>query len=334
MAAQVAIDHDALEQIARAVLGQISPLTGTRGTGAILVTNETAEDVALPKNMYLLPNVGTLGELADDLVFKTSPNPDTLEEHGQGGDWTIPASGTLEVAIRSNLGGLRHNLPEGTSFRFDPPVPGLALTAELVADITDAEDRDESVPRLQTAIYYEELDSARIAKDLAGGRLAHLPGVFICWEQSTPAEGRTAGTNQGSTRADADRRFFAEHFRLYVVVAEHSSDRLRRSSGTRILQAITRLLTDQVVTTDWEVLTSLGSLEILSRSRFTRGERHYVYQLAFRVNRVFARRDNRVFGPWLLTRVVADAPGREDPEPTEPFEMADVTFENPPGPDP
>ncbi len=328
--AEVPIDHDVIEQLARAVIGQLSPLSGTRGTGRVLVVNDTADEITLEKNMYLLPNVGSLGELADDLVFKTRPNPDTLEEHGQGGVWTIPANDELAVDVWSNLGGARHNLPAGTLLRWDPPLTGLAPTVVLVDAITDAANKAD-LPRLDALVYYEDLDSARIAKDLASGRIT-TPGAFLIWEGSTPAEGRTAGTNQGSTRADTERRFFAENYRLFFAVSDVSSDRVRRGGGLRLLQGATRLLSDQQVTFDFEQLTGLGALEITSRSRFIRGERHYVYQLAFRMNRVLRRLDTRSFIPWLQTHIVASAPGREAPEPTTPFVMADVTDPNPPGP--
>jgi hypothetical protein len=327
---QVPVDHDVIEQLARAVIGQLSPLSGTRGTGRVLVVNDTASAITLEKNMYLLPNVGTLGELADDLVFKTRPNPDTLEAHGEGGVWTIPANDELEVDVWSNLGGARHNLPAGTTFRWDPPLTGLGPTCTLVDAITDAANKPD-LPRLDALVYYEDLDSAKIAKDLAAGRIS-TPGGFLIWEGSTPTEGRTASTNQGSTRADSERRFFCENYRIFVAVSDHSSDRERRGGGVRLLQGITRFLSDQQVTSDFEQLTGLGALEITGRSRFIRGERHYVYQLAFRVNRVIRRLDTRSFIPWLQTHIVASAPGREAPEPTTPFVMADVTDPNPPGP--
>ena len=328
--ADVPIDHDVIEQLARAVLGQLSPLSGTRGTGKVLVENDTADAISIEKNMYLLPNVGSLGELADDLVFKTRPNPDTLEEHGVGGAWLVPANDSLEVDVWSNLGGARHNLPAATVLRWDPPLTGLGPTVELVDAIVDGANKPD-LPRLDAAVYYEELDSAKIAKDIAAGRIT-APGMFLIWEGSTPAEGRTAGTNQGSSRADTERRFFAENYRIFVIVSDHSSDGQRRGSGLRLLQGITRLLSDQQVTSDFEQLTGLGSLEILGRSRFTRDERHYVYQLPYRVHRVLKRLDTRSFIPWLQTHIVASAPGREAPEPTEPFVMADVTDPNPPGP--
>lgn len=320
--ADLPIDHDVLEQIARAVLGQISPLTGTRGTGSVTVENDTDDPIVVPKNMYLLPIRGT--ELADDLVFKTAPNPVTIEEHGVGGDWTIPPHDELAIGIRSNLGGARHNLEAGTVFRWDPPLSELGAECELVADITDGADKADD-PKVQRAVYYEDLSSARVQDDLFKGRLSQLPGVLLSWEGSTPLEGRASGANQGSTRPQDTVRIFAENYRLFVIVAEYSSDKRRRGSGLRVVQALTRLLTDQVQTRDYETLTNLGSLEILARSRFSRDDRHYVYTIPFRVNRSMKRLEERTFTPWLKTRTQAALPGRIAPEPTTPLTIVDAT---------
>lgn len=336
------IDFDVIEQLARAVFGQLLPLTGTRGTGTITVTNETDEDVELCQNMYLLPVVGSVDrsdalgvigpELAEDLVFKTAPNPATVEPHNQGGSWTIPANGSLSVAIRSNLGGARHNLPAGTIFRFDPPLDGLAIEAPLEADIDDGADK-ATEPALHRAVYYEDLDATAIERDIHGGRLAQLPGAMLVWRQSTPAEGRTAGTNQGSTRlADGVRGFF-ENYRLFVIVGHHSTDGRRRSSGLRLMQAVTLLLTDQQRTDDGEQLSGVGSLEILGRSRLVRGPSFYVYEIPFRVNRVIRRVETRVFVPWLRTDLEMALPGRTAPEPTTPATIVDIGVPIPPGPE-
>lgn len=326
--ADVPIDHDVIEQVARAVLGQISPITGTRGTGAVLVENDTADPIVVPKNMYLLPRRGVTDELNDDLVFKTAPNPDTLGEHGVGGDWTIPPGDSLAIGIRSNLGGARHNLPEGTVFLWDPPLSEIGPECTLVAAITDAAEK-ETEPVVRRAVYYEDLAANRIQADLHKGRLAQLPAVMITWEQSVPLEGRASGANQGSTRVQDTVRIFAENYRLFVVVAEYSSDKRRRNSGLRVVQALTRLLTDQVTSRDFERLTVLGSLEILSRSRFTRDERNYVYTIPFRVNRSLQRLEERTFVPWLTTRVRTALPGRAAPEPTGALEVVDVTVDMP-----
>jgi hypothetical protein len=326
----VPVDQDVIEQLARAVFGQISPITGTRATGTIRVDNTGgADDVIVEKNMYLLPVVG--GELRDDLVYKTRPDPTTLRAHGQGGAWTVPAGETLDVDIWSNLGGARHNLPAATLFRWDPPLYGLGPTVLLNDALTDGADRDEAETRIQRAAYYEELDAAAIERDLQSGRLYQLPAVMLTWQQSAPAEGRTAGTNQGSTRAQAGARFFSETFRLYVIVGEHSSDKRRRGGGLRVMQALTRLLSDQEQTRDFERLTNVGSLEILARNRYSRSDRHYVYSISFRVMRTVNILEERTFTPWLQTHLTATLPG--DPATvTTPITRVDVIDPNPPGP--
>lgn len=317
----VPIDHDTIEQLARAVLGQLSSLSGTRATGAVHVVNDTDADIDIDMNSYLWPTVS--GATRPELLFKVSPNPATIRPHGQGGAWTVPAHGSAEVGIRSNLGGLRHNLTAGTVFTWDPPLDGLAATVTLNADMTDGANRS-SEPRIVAGAYYEGLDSGQVAKDLFGAGVDGLPAVVIVWQQSAPAEGRTAGTNQGSTRLADGARLFAEYLTLYVVVSDLRSDKRRRNNGLRLLQACTRLLSDQQQTNDFEMLTAIGSLEILGRSRYTRTENAYVYALPFRMNRVYPRYDTRVFTPWLKTHIMATLPGRDAPEPTDPITLVDV----------
>src|SRR5262245_59984909 len=215
------IDFDLIEALARAILGQLSPLTGVRATGTATVTNPGLAAVELDPNMYLLPVKN--GELADDLPFKVRRNPATEEPYRRGGAWTIPANGSLSVGVQSNLGGARHNLRAGTVLRFDPPIPGLDEVALVDADMTDGVDPPQDDVAVRRAVYYEELDAATVERDIASGRLAQLPGIMLVWQQSTPAEGRTAGTNQGSTRLASGTRMFAENYRLFVVSASMAS---------------------------------------------------------------------------------------------------------------
>ena len=330
------IDYDVIEQLARAMFGQISPITGTRATGTVRVNNTSGEDAIVAQNSYLLPVVGSelgagKGELREDLVFKTRPNPATAKAHGMGGDWTVPAGESLDIAIWSNLGGARHNLPAGTVFRWDPPQFDLGPTVTLNAPMTDGADRLPGQVAVQRAIYFEELDSAASEKDLQDARLNALPAVMLVWRQSTPAEGRTAGTNQGSTRLADGARLFAENFRLYVIVGDHSSDKRRRSGGLTVVQALTRLLSDQQQTRDFERICAVGSLEILSRDRLSRGERHYIYAISLRINRIIDRLEERTFRPWLKTHLQVRVPG--DPATvTDDMLRVDVVDPNPPGP--
>lgn len=324
--ADIPIDFDVIGSLARAILAQISPLTGTRATGLVSVNNPSADDVVVPQSAYLLPVVRT--ELSDDLVFKVDANPATVDTYGRGGDWVVPAFGSLEIAVKSNLGGARHNLPEATVMRWDPPRPGIDLEASVVADMTDGADGEF----LQRASYYEQLEASALAKDMQAGRLSKLPAAMLVWLDSTPVEGRTAGTNQGSTRLADGMRMFRETFDLYVISTSFSGHHKRQATGLTLLQAVTRLLTDQQVNRDGEILTSMGSLEIISRNRYARDDKAYVYALRFRVSRLLARLEDRTFTPWLRTRLVELAPGREAPEPTDPMTRVDVVDPNPPGP--
>lgn len=324
------IDFDVIEALARAILGQLSPLTGTRATGTVTVQNPSGAAVQLDPNMCLLPVV--VSELSDDLVFKVAHNPATAEPHNRGGHWTIPPGSSLAVGVLSNLGGARHNLPAGTVMRFDPLLDGIEETATVDADMTDGADRPQDSLAVRRAVYYEDLDAAAIERDISSGRLSQTPGIMLVWTGSNPAEGRTAGTNQGSTRLDDGRRLFTENYRLFIVSASLASSGKRRGDGLRLLQAATRLLTDQQVTNDGELLTATGSLEILNRARFVRNEKHYVYAMTLRCNRVISRTDTRTFVPWLRTRLQQALPGREAPEPTTPLTIVDIGVPIPPGP--
>lgn len=316
------IDHDSLEQLARAILAQLNTLSGTRATGTVHVANDTVAPIDVEMNSYLWPTIS--GETRPSLLFKVAPNPATIKPHGQAGEWTVPAHGSADIGIRSNLGGVRHNLPAGTVFTWDPPLDGLAATVTLNADMTDGANRTDE-PHLADAVYYEGLDSGQISKDLFGSGASNLPAAVIVWQQSAPAEGRTAGTNQGSTRLQDGLRLFAEYFNLYIVVSDVRSDKRRRSNGLRLVQACTRLLSDQQQTNDFEMLTAVGALEILGRTRYARNENTYVYSIPMRINRIYPRYDTRAFTPWLKTHLVASLPGREAPEPTDPITMVDVT---------
>jgi hypothetical protein len=213
-------------------------------------------------------------------------------------------------------------------FRWDPPLSELAAECSLVADITDGADKSDH-PQVNSAVYYEDLSSSRVQDDLFKGRLRTLPALLISWDGSTPLEGRASGANQGSTRPEDTVRIFSENYRMFVIVSEYSSDKRRRGNGLRVVQALTRLLTDQVQTRDYETLCNLGSLEILSRSRFSRDERHYVYTIPLRVNRSMKRLEERTFTPWLKTRTQAALPGRPAPEPTGSLTIVDATDPKP-----
>lgn len=288
-----------IERLARALLATLTPITGVRATGSVTVTGLDGAEL-LPRNTYLIPVVG--GQVRDDLLYKT------VAEAGFRG------AGEASIAITSNVGGSRHNLPAGTVFRFDPPVPLFEPTATLEASMTDGS--DEGV-LLRSVAYFEELDSANPGKDIFSAKLGEFPGAMLIWADSEPAEGALAGLRQGSNRGGRRVKYMRENYVLYVVLGRLAGDSARRQQGTTVLQAITRLLTDRMQNDDGEQLSSVGGgVDITGRARLRRSESHYIYGLRLRVNQALQAFETRSFGPWETTRYTGTLPPRdvqEDP---------------------
>lgn len=296
-----------IEQLGRALLATTAPATGVRATGTILVPALSGDvdevDVLLPRNTYLLPVVG--GQLREDLVYKTTA------------DATIPARSPepIEIEITSNVGGRRHNLPPAI-FHFDPPIDGLPLiaTSGAIGGGSDAGQLIESVG------FYEDLEGANPGQDLFSAKVGDA-GVLLVWTQSEPVEGSSGGLRQGATRATRAARFWRENFVLYVVASRFASDNKRRQNGHTILQAVTRLLTDRHQNDDGETLSTVGAgVEITSRARLGRSERHYIYALHLRVNQTLEQGlDARVFQRWERTRYVSKPEDLELVDATDPM---------------
>lgn len=298
-----------IEQLGRAVFATLAPATGIRATGSVTVTGGAAE-LVLPANSYLLPVVD--GQLRDDLVFKTAD------------EWTVPP-GVAEpgVTIKSNVGGIRHNLPADTVFRFNPPVDGIAATATLDADMTGGSDAGALIKRVA---FFEDLDSASPSSDLFASKIGDR-GVMLIWTNSEPVDGAMGGLRQGANRATRSRKFWRESFVLYVVVTRLTGDSARRQEGQVIMQAITRLLTDRRQNDDGEQLSTVGGgIEITNRARLGRSASHYIYGVQIRANQTLEpAADTRTFERWVRTNYVGALPGREPPEPIQDLEVVDAT---------
>jgi hypothetical protein len=315
-----------IERLSRALFAQLSSLTGVRATGTITVTAGAADAVVSP-NSYLLPIVG--GQQRDDLPFKVSPNPDTLEPNGEGGEWHVPAGTSVSVAIKSNIGGARHNLAAGTALRFAPVLVDFEALGTVETDMTDGADTAQLVRRVA---FYEHHDTADPGKDIFAAKLGEYPALMLNWLNSEPAEGLTAGMRQGSTRGGRKVRFTRESFVLYVIVGRLGSDSIRRQEGILVMQAASGLLTDRQRNIDGEQLSGVGAgVEVNQRDRLRRGERHYIYAIRLRVNQVMVPIDERQFAPWIRTAYSGWLPGRDAPEPTEDILIVNVNdLMNPP----
>jgi hypothetical protein len=310
-----------IQKLARALFAQVSAATGVRATGAVTVTaNAGAPDKVLDANTYLLPVVG--GQLRDDLLFKVSRNPSSSD-----GSWTVPSGTSASVAIKSNVGGARHNLAEDTVFQFDPPISDFAQTATLDATMTDGSD---SGIIARSVAFFEDIDSSNPSQDIFAAKLGAYPALMLVWQDTEPAEGVTAGMRQGGTRGARKVRFMRETYVLYPIAGRLEMDHSRRQEGLMLMEACTRLLSDRQTNIDGEILSAVGAgVDINGRTRLRRGPKHYIYGIQLRVNTVLQPIDERTFNEWNTTVIQGSLPGREAPEPTEPIEVVDVTEEMP-----
>jgi len=306
---------NSIERLSRAILAQLTPLTGERAEGVVRATGLGAE-VVVPANTYLVATVR--GHKREDLLYKTA------------GDWTIPAvpGAFVDLPIVSNVGGHRHNQPNGTTFRFEPPIPGLEPTGTAIGAIAGGSNDGQLV---KSVAIFEEIDSGNEQEDFFDSMLIDYPGVIVSWLTSEPAEGAQAGLRRGSTRGSRSVSFYRESFVLYVIVGRLASLGARRAEGQVIMQAATRLLSDRMQNDDGEQLSTVGAgVEIESRARLIRREKHYVYGVRLRTNQTAeARVDGREFAKWTKTRIQGAVPGREAPEPTTPLVIVDDTEEMP-----
>lgn len=305
-----ALDENTIERLMRALFATLAPITGGRGTGFVTATAGDAA-VLVPANTYLLPVVR--GELRDDLPFKTV------------GAALVPANTTLAIGITSNVGGARHNMPEGTTFRFSPPVAGLSLTATLEDAITNA---SNTGALLKSLAIFEDVDADNAERDFFAANIGEYPAAILAWQQSEPTEGTTAGLRKGASRGGRQVAFYRENFVLYIIVNRLNGPGFRRQEGLLVMQAAARLLSDRMQNDDGEQLSAVGGgVEIVDRARLARAPTRYLYAIRLRANQTSegGAYSSRTFNRWQATRITGAAPGRVAPEPTEPLVIVDDT---------
>lgn len=330
------IDFDTIGQLGRAIFAQLAPMTGSRASGTVTLTNETGSDIDVPPNTYFRPVVG--GEARGHRLFKTAPNPATITAGsvaiGQwsGGEWTIPASGSLAVSILSNVGGADQNLPADAELDLIRPIAGITTRSTVDAAITNGTNASSLVgpAQLRRFVLWEQFQSAQSAADFFRAGAGEFPALLLVWTQSQTLQGRTSGGRQGSTRGGRGERFFRESFSAYIGTGLAGSADARRSQGLTAVQVATRLLTDKQNNRDMEPLSTMGAgVEITNRALAVAGQAHYVYSFDFEVNSVLSKLEERNFGDWNVNAIEASLPGREAPEPTAVITLIDTEDDMP-----
>lgn len=285
-----------IEFLTRALMAQLTPLTGLRATGNARVVS-TLPNVTLPANAYAVPIVD--GQTHEELLVKVAHNPATVREHLQNGEWTITPAGETVTFQANNGGALWNMIKPGSRLLFRPEVPGI----EPRAVVLDPGFADGTVGAVKQIVSFDELGPQR-AIDIFKAKLGSFPALVLAWVSTQPVEGRTAGITQGATRKRRGVRAYFENFTLYVVTSHSESAEQRRREGLYLMQAARGVLTDRHRNDDGELLSVLGTgVEILSSVGAPRAEGSWVFLVTFRCVTTESRIDSRTFMPWERTRI-------------------------------
>lgn len=291
-------------EVGRGLLARLLPLTGTRASGAIVqtLTGPNAEVVA---GNYLLPVVN--GQLREELVYKVAPKPDGSMK------WNLPADGPL--AIVSNVGGKRHNLPAGTVMRWDPQLPGLDPTATVDAGgIAGGLDPVGSLV-LNAAVLYESVGNQLSGVEFFRSGIGAFPAVVAMWSDSEPADGlATSSLRRANSRTGEGSQLYTETWAIDVVVSRQDSEPKRRAQGLLLMDEVTTFLTD-AQTVDGVVISHPSGVQIRRRSKLTglprdMAQAYQIYAIELAVTGNYVRPDARTWA--ALERFNLDVPRYEE----------------------
>ena len=300
-------------ELARDIMSVISPTTGMRGNGKLLIKTKGTTAIDLPRNWHLIPIVN--GAAREDLLFKVGQGPLRAKypdgkrkkvvptEPDTESWWSVQPGGTL-VNIHSIVGGVRHNLPKGTKFIFDPNHPDFEVEATLQRDITDGAD-PVHFGGCRSVVQFEQLNATDVSLDTFRASVGRFPAVVVVWDGSEPADGTTQSSiDRGRTRVGIASQLFKERYNLFVIVERMDSGPVRSAEGLKLLDDITGWLTDQQ-TVDGQIFSSPTGIQIRGRARVagnnTNFQHVYVYLLQISVTSTLVPYDSRTFHPWLRT---------------------------------
>lgn len=295
--------------VGRGLLAACSSLTGVRASGTVQAIPQSVDTQVFAGN-YLLPIIN--GQLRQDLPFKIAQN-ETMKH-------AVPFAGGAggPLSIVSNAGGIRHNLPAGTVFRFDPPLDGIAETAVLNAPGTAGGQDPSGVLGVKELAQMETLagpaTGLEFFRTTLGGR---FPAIIAQWLGSEPADGLATSTlARGSSRVGEGAQLYAETWAVSVIVSKSESESVRRAQGLRLMNEVTALLTDRQ-TVDGVVISHPSGVQIRGREQVSGLPRdvfqaYQIYQIELAVTGNYQRRDTRTYADLL--RFKLDVPKDADPD--------------------
>lgn len=290
--------------LGRGLLATLASLSGVRATGQVQVRTSSGNPGSLLIGNYLLPIVN--GQLRQDLVFKVPPNAD------KSTSVTVPGGAGGAVNIVSNLGGVRHNLPAGTKFLFDPPLPGIEPDAELLPSGTAGGVDPSGLLAIREGVLIETLAGPLTGMEFFRSTLKGMfPAVVLQWLDSEPADGLATSTlARGNSRAGEGSQLYAEEWMLTLIVSKAESEPVRRAQGLRLLGEVTGLITDRQ-SIDGVVISHPSGAQIRRRGVLSGLPRdvyqaYQIYQVELAVTGNYERSDSRTYADLL--RFKLDAP--------------------------
>ena len=284
---------------ARAVLATLQPVTGLRSAGVLGMRAKPGKTFQVQANTYFMPIKE--GRLRQELLFKAMEGPN------EDDSWTIDDSGTAQIALMSNSGGVRHNLPDGTSFNPATPIDDLVLIGTdaptAVGDFVQGEDAPDYCGIKDLAIY-EQFDGPAFELDLRRSPLQKFPAVLLAFQDMQPADGSTiAQTDQQSTRAGSTTKLYKVTYTLSVISSKVEGDGRRRQEGLILTDTIMQLLTDRHEADAGECLSNPGGIQIRQMVRESGPQdvykKFYIYTILMSCMVTLAQIDLRSFNPWL-----------------------------------
>lgn len=280
------------------LLAVIAPMTGTRAAGTIRMVGS---DTPVPRNTLLIPVIK--GQARPSLLFKVAEGPN------DDGSWTADPGGT-DISAFSNIGGSRHNVPDGTEFRIYPPTIPEITSAVANGDFTGGSD-PSAWGSLKDAVIYGEVEGPEFHIDLQRSELKAFPGVLVAWTNSDPADGGTIETRRRTSKATTT---FREQLMLTIFTNRSESEGLRRGEGTYILDEVSRWIAHRQAV-DGRVFSAPNGAYIQRRSRERGRHEAYkkfdVYSLLVTVQQTIERHDNRFWDDWNTS--VIDVLKPQDP---------------------
>ncbi len=278
---------------ARAMMNILHPMTGdTRAIRTLTVTAAPAVTFLLKANAWLFPAVN--GRERPDLLFKTQTNPGRPD-----GAWEITDAG-VAVLVISNLGGIRHNVPVATSFKFDFPSDDIVTMVVATAD-QEATDPPANCAIQDMSIY--EQTEPQFFVDLRRSAIKQFPAVIIAFDSMLPSDGSTVSTLARSAKVGTRSSLYRINYQLNTFSSRGEGDSIRRVEGLSIADEIMRRLTDRRATDDGDCLSNPGGVHILNLFRNSEAQqnfqKYYIYTLLVAATVSFETIDERTFSPWL-----------------------------------